>query len=66
MGVGVLGFNTAAFALMDRFADPHLTLALHSVGNALAVTVLIVAGVTADHCNERERHVRDREAWWRK
>jgi hypothetical protein len=58
------GFNTAAFALMDGFADPHLILALHSVGNALAVTVLALAGVTADHYNERERYVPHREAWW--
>jgi hypothetical protein len=59
-------FNTAAFALMDPFADPHLNLALYSVGNALAVTALLLAGVIADHYNEHERHVRYRKEWWRK
>ena len=32
---------------MDPFADPHLTLALYRVGIALAVTVLVLAGVIA-------------------
>jgi hypothetical protein len=32
---------------MDPVADPHLTLALYSVGIALAVTVLVLAGVIA-------------------
>ena len=32
---------------MHPFADPHLTVALYSVGIALAVRVLIVAGVIA-------------------
>ena len=50
MGVNFFVFNAAAFALMDPFADPHLTLALHSVAIALAVTVLVLAGVIADHC----------------
>jgi hypothetical protein len=51
---------------MDPFADPHLTLALYSVGIALAVTVLVHAGVTANHYSERERHVRHGKKWWRK
>jgi hypothetical protein len=32
---------------MHPFADPHLTVALYSVGIALAVTVLVLAGVIA-------------------
>ena len=32
---------------MDPFADPHLTLALYSVGIALAVTILVLAEVIA-------------------
>jgi ABC-type nickel/cobalt efflux system permease component RcnA len=51
---------------MDPFADPHLTVALYSVGIALAVTVLVHAGVTANHYSERERHVRHGKKWWRK
>ena len=51
---------------MDPFADPHLTLALYGVGFALAVTVLVLAGVIADHYNERERHFRYRRKWWQK
>jgi hypothetical protein len=65
MGVEISVSNAAApFALMDPFADPHLTLALYSVGIALAVTVLVLAGVIADHYNERERHFRYRRKWW--
>jgi hypothetical protein len=59
-------FTIAAFALMDPFADPHLSLALYSVENALAVTTFLLAGVIADHYNERERHVRHAREWWRK
>ena len=66
MGVEISVSNAAAFALMDPFADPHLTLALYSVGIALAVTVLVLAGVIADHYNERERHFRYRRKWWQK
>jgi hypothetical protein len=66
MGVYVRGFDAAAFALMDPFADPHLTLALYSAGIALVLTVLVFAGVIADHYNERERHVRYSKKWWRK
>ena len=51
---------------MDPFADPHLTLALYSVAIALAVTVLVLAGVIADHCNECERHARPRQKWGHK
>ena len=51
---------------MDPFADPHLTLALYSVGIALAAAVLVPAGVIADHYNERERHFRYRGKWWQK
>ena len=51
---------------MDPFADPHLTLAFYSVRIALAVTVLVLAGVIADHYSERERHIPRRKEWWRK
>jgi hypothetical protein len=63
MGVDISVFNAAAFTLMDPFADPHLTLALYSVGIALAMTVLVLAGLIADHYNERERHARPRQKW---
>ena len=63
MGVEISVSNAAAFALMDPFADPHLTLALYSVGMALGVTVLLLAGVIAHHYNERERHFRHRGKW---
>ena len=66
MGVEIYVSNAAAFALMDPFADPHLTLALYSVGVALAVTVLVLAGLIADHYNERERHFRHRRKWWQR
>ena len=66
MGVNFFVFNAAAFALMDPFADPHLTLALHSVAIALAVTVLVLAGVIADPCNECERHACSRQKWGHK
>lgn len=49
---------------MDPFADPHLTLALYSVGIALAVAALVLAGVIVDHYNERGRHVRHSKKWW--
>ena len=51
---------------MNPFADPHLTLALYSVGMALGVTDLVVAGVIADHYNKRERHFRHHRKWWQK
>src|SRR5205807_754277 len=35
MGVEISVSNAAAFALMDPFTDPHLTLALYSVGMLL-------------------------------
>ena len=66
MGVDASGFTAAAFALMDPFADRHLTLALHSVEIALAVTVLVLAGVIADPCNECERYARPRQKWGHK
>jgi len=66
MGVEISVSNAAAFALMDPFADPHLTLALYSVGMALGVTDLVVAGVIADHYNKRERHFRHHRKWWQK
>jgi len=66
MGIDVSDFDARPLRLMDPFADPHLTLALYSVGIALAVTVFVLAGVIADHYNQRERHVRHGKKWWRK
>jgi hypothetical protein len=66
MGVDIFVFNAAALPFMDPFEDPHLTLALYSVGIALVLTVLVLAGVIADHYNERERHARHGKKWWHK
>ena len=65
MGVEVYVSNAAASALMDPFADPHLTLALYSVGIALAVNVFVLAGAIADHYHEHKRSVRHSKTWWR-
>ena len=61
MGVDISVFNAADFALMDPFADPHLTLASYSVGIAPAVTVLGLAGVVADHYHQHQPHARPRQ-----
>jgi hypothetical protein len=65
MGVNVAGFDPA-FARMDPFADPHLAMALYSVGLALVLTVLVLAGVIADHYNKRERQSRHGGKWRQK
>jgi hypothetical protein len=65
MGVKVGDF-APAFAPMDPFSDPHLAMALYSVGLALVLTVFVLAGVIADHYNERERQSRHSRKWRQK